>query len=49
MNTSTPQVPIRVGMVGIGNWARHGHVRVLNLRVITTIYIQSLLTLNNWP
>jgi predicted dehydrogenase len=31
MNTSSPQVPIRVGMVGIGNWAQHGHVRVLNL------------------
>lgn len=23
--------PIRVGLVGIGNWARHGHVRVLSL------------------
>jgi predicted dehydrogenase len=31
MNTSTPQAPIRVGMVGIGNWAQHGHVQVLNL------------------
>src|SRR5271168_3802433 len=24
-------LPIRVGMVGMGNWAQHGHVRVLNL------------------
>ncbi|WNC93332.1 Gfo/Idh/MocA family oxidoreductase [Paraburkholderia sp. FT54] len=23
--------PIRVGIVGVGNWARHGHVRVLSL------------------
>ncbi|WP_213879263.1 Gfo/Idh/MocA family oxidoreductase [Pseudomonas sp. dw_358] len=23
--------PIRVGIVGVGNWARHGHLRVLNL------------------
>ncbi|WP_420994172.1 Gfo/Idh/MocA family protein [Cupriavidus sp. 30B13] len=23
--------PIRVGLVGIGNWARHGHLRVLSL------------------
>jgi len=23
--------PIRVGLVGFGNWARHGHVRVLSL------------------
>lgn len=25
------KLPIRVGLVGIGNWARHGHVRVLSL------------------
>ncbi|MFJ4246664.1 Gfo/Idh/MocA family protein [Pseudomonas sp. NPDC089741] len=32
MNTSTPTTPrIRVGLVGIGNWAKHGHVRVLQL------------------
>ncbi len=24
-------LPIRVGLVGLGNWARHGHVRVLSL------------------
>jgi predicted dehydrogenase len=23
--------PIRVGIIGVGNWARHGHLRVLNL------------------
>jgi len=32
MNTSLPAAKkIRVGLVGIGNWARHGHVRVLQL------------------
>jgi predicted dehydrogenase len=25
------QPPIRVGIVGVGNWARHGHLRVLSL------------------
>ncbi|MFJ3484395.1 Gfo/Idh/MocA family protein [Pseudomonas sp. NPDC090202] len=29
MNTTSK--PIRVGLVGIGNWALHGHVRVLDL------------------
>jgi predicted dehydrogenase len=28
--TSRP-APIRVGIVGVGNWAQHGHVRVLSL------------------
>ncbi|WP_042877100.1 Gfo/Idh/MocA family protein [Cupriavidus necator] len=28
---SSSDKPIRVGLVGIGNWALHGHVRVLNL------------------
>jgi predicted dehydrogenase len=27
----TSNAPIRIGMVGIGNWAKHGHVRVLKL------------------
>lgn len=27
----TTHKPIRVGLVGVGNWAQHGHVRVLNL------------------
>lgn len=25
------QSPIRVGIIGVGNWARHGHLRVLDL------------------
>jgi len=29
--TPTLTRPIRVGLIGIGNWAIHGHVRVLNL------------------
>lgn len=28
---NTPRKPIRVGLVGVGNWALHGHVRVLSL------------------
>ena len=24
-------VPLRVGVIGVGNWARHGHLRVLDL------------------
>ncbi|WP_397453375.1 Gfo/Idh/MocA family protein [Pseudomonas sp. NA-150] len=48
MNTSvaTPRpgsAPIRVGLVGIGNWALHGHVRVLSLLPhyqLTAIYSQ---------
>lgn len=27
----TQLFPIRVGIIGVGNWARHGHLRVLNL------------------
>src|ERR1700742_3872052 len=23
--------PLRVGVIGVGNWARHGHLRVLDL------------------
>ncbi|WP_454721063.1 MULTISPECIES: Gfo/Idh/MocA family protein [Cupriavidus] len=29
--TARAATPIRVGIVGIGNWARHGHLRVLRL------------------
>ena len=25
------QSPIRVGIIGVGNWARHGHLRILDL------------------
>lgn len=43
-STQTPaSSPIRVGIVGIGNWARHGHVRVLKLLPqyeLTGIYSQ---------
>jgi predicted dehydrogenase len=28
---TTPHSPIRVGIIGVGNWARHGHLRVLSL------------------
>ncbi|MGO4326637.1 Gfo/Idh/MocA family protein [Cupriavidus sp. 2TAF22] len=28
---ATGGAPIRVGIIGIGNWARHGHLRVLSL------------------
>jgi len=24
-------VPLRVGVIGVGNWAKHGHLRVLDL------------------
>jgi predicted dehydrogenase len=23
--------PLRIGVIGVGNWARHGHLRVLDL------------------
>ncbi|MBN3834443.1 Gfo/Idh/MocA family oxidoreductase [Burkholderia sp. Ac-20344] len=39
---STP-APIRVGIVGVGNWAQHGHVRVLSLLPqyeLTAVYSQ---------
>jgi predicted dehydrogenase len=42
-STSKTQPPIRVGLVGIGNWALHGHVRVLSLLPqyeLTAIYSQ---------
>ena len=29
--TGSRDRPIRVGLVGVGNWARHGHLRVLSL------------------
>ncbi|XUW93791.1 Gfo/Idh/MocA family oxidoreductase (plasmid) [Burkholderia sp. M6-3] len=35
--------PIRVGIVGVGNWAQHGHVRVLSLLPqyeLTAVYSQ---------
>ncbi|MGF6571841.1 putative dehydrogenase [Paraburkholderia sp. GAS333] len=31
ISLTTGDAPIRVGIVGVGNWARHGHVRVLSL------------------
>jgi predicted dehydrogenase len=31
MTCNTPRKPIRVGLIGVGNWARHGHLRVLSL------------------
>src|ERR1700712_6026457 len=40
---TTATAPIRVGLVGIGNWALHGHVRVLKLLPqyeLTAIYAQ---------
>ncbi|WP_346830992.1 Gfo/Idh/MocA family oxidoreductase [Pseudomonas abietaniphila] len=40
---NTVSTPIRVGLVGIGNWALHGHVRVLSLLPqyeISAIYSQ---------
>lgn len=40
---SNVSAPIRVGLVGIGNWALHGHVRVLSLLPqyeISAIYSQ---------
>ncbi len=42
-STSPRNGPIRVGLVGIGNWAQHGHVRVLKLLPqyeITAIHAQ---------
>jgi predicted dehydrogenase len=30
-STASSSAPIRVGLVGVGNWAQHGHVRVLSL------------------
>lgn len=39
----TSSTPIRIGLVGIGNWALHGHVRVLKLLPqyeLTAIYAQ---------
>lgn len=40
---SAASTPIRVGLVGIGNWAMHGHIRVLSLLPeyqISAIYSQ---------
>ena len=40
---STSRKPIRVGLIGVGNWALHGHVRVLELLPdyeLTAIYSQ---------
>jgi predicted dehydrogenase len=31
MTQSASNGPIRVGIVGVGNWARHGHLRVLSV------------------
>ena len=31
IHTPTAVSPIRVGIIGLGNWARHGHLRVLSL------------------
>ena len=42
--STTPSNPkIRVGLIGVGNWAKHGHLRVLNLLPqyeITAVYSQ---------
>lgn len=41
--TPRSSTPIRIGLVGIGNWALHGHVRVLKLLPqyeLTAIYAQ---------
>jgi predicted dehydrogenase len=42
-SSSSIPSPIRVGIIGVGNWARHGHVRVLSLLPqyeLTAIYSQ---------
>jgi predicted dehydrogenase len=30
-DTSATRAKIRVGLIGVGNWANHGHLRVLDL------------------
>lgn len=43
VQTMDTKKPIRVGVVGFGNWARHGHVRVLSLLPqyeLTALYSQ---------
>ncbi|MGF6758119.1 Gfo/Idh/MocA family protein [Paraburkholderia sp. GAS42] len=40
---ATLVAPVRVGLVGVGNWAQHGHVRVLSLLPqyeLTAVYSQ---------
>lgn len=31
LSEASSPAPIRVGIIGVGNWARHGHMRVLDL------------------
>jgi len=31
MMETNQKLPLRVGVIGVGNWARHGHLRVLDL------------------
>lgn len=41
--TATPGSKIRVGLIGVGNWAKHGHLRVLKLLPqyeLTAVYSQ---------
>jgi predicted dehydrogenase len=41
--STSASAPIRVGIVGVGNWAQHGHVRVLSLLPqyeLTAVYSQ---------
>lgn len=40
---TTPGTKIRVGLIGVGNWAKHGHLRVLKLLPqyeLTAVYSQ---------
>ncbi len=42
-SANTSLRPIRVGLIGVGNWAQHGHVRVLSLLPqyeLTAVYSQ---------
>jgi hypothetical protein len=42
-SAASAPAPIRVGIVGVGNWAQHGHVRVLSLLPqyeLTAVYSQ---------
>ncbi|WP_353889343.1 Gfo/Idh/MocA family oxidoreductase [uncultured Paraburkholderia sp.] len=41
--TSKAGSQIRVGLIGVGNWAKHGHLRVLDLLPdykVTAVYSQ---------
>ncbi|WP_310700181.1 Gfo/Idh/MocA family oxidoreductase [Paraburkholderia sp. USG1] len=44
-SSTAPGPTIRVGLIGVGNWAKHGHLRVLKLLhqyEITAVYSQRL-------